>query len=60
MSRRLDWPSAMIKAGVNIGTGAVVGMGSVVTKDVPPYAVVGESSEGGKYRFSAIKRGSIS
>ena len=31
----------MIKAGVNIGTGAVQGMGSVVTRDVPPYAVVG-------------------
>lgn len=31
---------AMIKSGVHIGTGAVVGMGSVVTKDVPPYTVV--------------------
>jgi acetyltransferase-like isoleucine patch superfamily enzyme len=31
----------MIKAGVSIGTGAVEGMGSVVTRDVPPYAVVG-------------------
>lgn len=31
---------AMIKAGVTIGDGAVVAAHSVVTKDVPPYAVV--------------------
>lgn len=30
---------ALIKAGVSIGTGAVVGMGSVVTKDIPPYEI---------------------
>lgn len=30
-----------IKAGVRVGHGAVIGMGSVVTKDVEPYAVVG-------------------
>lgn len=29
----------IIKGGVNIGDGAVVGMGSIVTKDVPPYAI---------------------
>ena len=28
-----------IKAGVKIYTGAVVGMGSVVTKDIPPYEI---------------------
>ena len=28
-----------IKAGVTIHTGAVVGMGSVVTKDIPPYEI---------------------
>lgn len=30
-----------ILAGVNIGNGAIIGSGSVVTKDVPPYAIVG-------------------
>jgi maltose O-acetyltransferase len=29
-----------ILGGVNIGTGAVIGAGSVVTKNVPPYAIV--------------------
>lgn len=32
--------SATILCGVTIGEGAIVGAGSVVTKDVPPYAVV--------------------
>jgi len=31
---------ALIKAGVSIGDGAVVGMGSVVTKNVAPYCIV--------------------
>lgn len=29
----------LIKSGVTIGDGAVVGMGSVVTKDIPPYEI---------------------
>jgi len=32
--------NVLIKAGVSVGDGAVIGMGSVVTKDVPPYAIV--------------------
>ena len=30
-----------IKGGVKIGDGAIIGMNSLVTKDVPPYAIVG-------------------
>lgn len=33
--------NALIVGGVHIGHGAVIGAGSVVTKDIPPYAVVG-------------------
>ena len=33
--------SCVICPGVCIGTGAVIGAGAVVTKDVPPFAVVG-------------------
>lgn len=32
---------AMIMAGVNIGDGAIIAAGSVVSKDVPKYAIVG-------------------
>lgn len=33
--------NAVILKGVTIGTGSVVSAGAVVTKDVPPYAIVG-------------------
>ena len=32
--------NVLIKPGITVGDGAVIGMGSVVTRDVPPYAVV--------------------
>jgi len=32
---------AIIKSGVTIGDGSIVGSGSVVTKDVPPFSIVG-------------------
>lgn len=45
---------AIILQGVHIGTGAVVGAGAVVTKDIPPYAVVaGCPAKIIKYRFDS-------
>ena len=44
-----------VRAGVKIGTGAVVGANTFVTADVPPYAVVGSGTKGMqilKMRFS--------
>lgn len=43
---------AFIKAGVCVGHGAIIGMGSVVTHDVPPYAIVaGNPAKLIRYRF---------
>lgn len=44
---------AVILRGVEIGDGAIVASGAVVTKDVPPYAIVaGVPAKIVKYRFS--------
>lgn len=44
---------ANIKAGVMIGHGAIVGMGSVVTKDIPPYGIwAGNPAREIRKRFS--------
>lgn len=43
----------IVLSGVHIGQGAVIAAGSVITKDVPPYAVVGGvPAKVIKYRFS--------
>ena len=44
--------NAIIMSGVKIGQGAIVGAGSVVTKDIPSYAIVGGNpAKIIKYRF---------
>ncbi|WP_217846785.1 CatB-related O-acetyltransferase [Paracoccus marcusii] len=46
---------ALVLPGVRIGNGAIVGGRSVVTKDVPPYAVVGGNpARVLRYRFDEI------
>lgn len=43
----------VVVGGVDIGHGAVIGAGSIVTKDIPPYAIaVGNPAAIVRYRFS--------
>jgi acetyltransferase-like isoleucine patch superfamily enzyme len=45
--------NSIILAGVTISNGAVIGAGSVVTRDIPPYAIVaGNPAKILKYRFN--------
>ncbi len=44
--------NAAVRRGVRIGHGAIIGMGAVVVRDVPPYAiVVGNPGRIARYRF---------
>ncbi len=44
---------SLVMSGINVGTGAVIGAGAVVTKDVPPYAIVaGNPARVIRYRFA--------
>lgn len=44
--------NALILSGVTIGQGAIVAAGAVVTRDVPPYSIVGGNpAKVIKYRF---------
>jgi len=48
---------SVILSGVHIGQGAVIAAGSVVTKDIPPYAIVGGvPAKVIKYRFNEFIR----
>jgi acetyltransferase-like isoleucine patch superfamily enzyme len=48
---------AILLRGISIGNGAVVGAGAIVTKDVPPYAiVVGIPAKILRYRFDERER----
>ena len=48
--------NVVVKQGIKVGTGAVIGANSVVISDIPPYAVaVGAPAKVKKYRFDNSK-----
>ncbi len=48
---------SIILSGVTIGQGAVIGAGTVVSKDIPPYAIaIGNPAQIVKYRFDEDTR----
>lgn len=50
-------PGSQVMSGIRIGHGAIIGAGSVVTKDVPDFAVVGGNpARLIRYRFSEAQR----
>lgn len=52
--------NVLIRGGVKVFTGAIIAMGSVVTKDVPPYAIVGGvPAKIIRYRFNEETRNKI-
>ena len=49
----MDWEKSTILPGVRIGYGSIIAANSIVTKEVPPYAIVGGIPAKVKgYRFS--------
>lgn len=52
--------NALILSGVTIGKGSIIGAGAVVSKDIPPYAiVVGNPAKVIKYRFDDSLRSKL-